>query len=440
MAGDITFRPCVEFGNLLLRLRQSTDRTINYIPSRLLGPVSLEYTRLLANVTSSPHDIEMHALLQLFPKCVLRKVSGGSKMKQAQWTRQLLATWLAGDDGKRQLIYQMLTLPEAQVGTVARDQKEVNLRRCKHMVRCNRLSSAARALTSSGVAPISSAVLDTLMEKHPGRAMALECPLPAPHYITVDFKDVVRALHTFAKGSACGRDGLRADYLVSMYTVKNHEAKAKFASYLTKLVNLLLSGGMPKDLAPFVASAPITALSKPDGGIRPIAVGEVIRRLVSKVAVDGVLEEALNILNPLQVGVASKRGLETAIFDLEHVLRTYGDDSSKCALLFDFQNAFNLIDRQVIFDRVRASLPGISKWVEYCYEQEALLFADDHTLMSSCGVQQGDPLGPLLFAIALHPLITKIDEECPELDLNRWYLDDGTVAGPKKRCNNPRIS
>ena len=47
------------------------------------------------------------------------------------------------------------------------------------------------------------------------------------------------------------------------------------------------------------------------------------------------------------------------------------------------------------------------------------------------GVQQGDPLGPLLFSLVLQPLAEKIKREFPTLDLNVWYLDDGCIIGDK---------
>jgi len=40
------------------------------------------------------------------------------------------------------------------------------------------------------------------------------------------------------------------------------------------------------------------------------------------------------------------------------------------------------------------------------------------------GLQQGDPLGPTLFALAIHEVTSKI-----KADINIWYLDDGCIGG-----------
>ena len=67
--------------------------------------------------------------------------------------------------------------------------------------------------------------------------------------------------------------------------------------------------------------------------------------------------------------------------------------------------------------------------MECCYGAQPFLHLGDHTILSCCGVQQSDPLGPLGFALSLHPLVTKIKAQLPGLLINVWYLDDGVLCG-----------
>ena len=67
--------------------------------------------------------------------------------------------------------------------------------------------------------------------------------------------------------------------------------------------------------------------------------------------------------------------------------------------------------------------------MECCYGSQPILRYGSYSISSQCGVQQGDPLGPLGFALALHPIIERIQAEVPGLLANAWYLDDGTLCG-----------
>ena len=53
-------------------------------------------------------------------------------------------------------------------------------------------------------------------------------------------------------------------------------------------------------------------------------------------------------------------------------------------------------------------------------------------------VQQGDPLGPLLFCLVLHKVVKAIAADYPNtsLLLKQWYMDDGVPAGPPLRVSN----
>ena len=95
----------------------------------------------------------------------------------------------------------------------------------------------------------------------------------------------------------------------------------------------------------------------------------------------------------------------------------------------DFSNAFNMVDRTEMLAQVYEKLPGLYRWVLYCYSHPAHLFFGSIILQSMAGVQQGDPLGPLFFPLVLRPLASKIQSEFPHLDLCVFSLDDGVIIG-----------
>ena len=95
----------------------------------------------------------------------------------------------------------------------------------------------------------------------------------------------------------------------------------------------------------------------------------------------------------------------------------------------DFVNAFNSVKRIVLLNECFEKFPHIYKWVHFCYSQHSHLFFGDYIISSQAGVQQGDPLGPLLFCLVLHVLVSKLLNESPGLALNNWYMDDGSLFG-----------
>ena len=82
-----------------------------------------------------------------------------------------------------------------------------------------------------------------------------------------------------------------------------------------------------------------------------------------------------------------------------------------------------------MFWEFRQHVPSLSPWIESCYSGQPNLLLGEHSIRSCCGVQQGDPLGPLGFALVLQPVIERIKEKVAGLSLNAWYLDDGTIVG-----------
>nr|GFA28521.1 hypothetical protein [Tanacetum cinerariifolium] len=88
-------------------------------------------------------------------------------------------------------------------------------------------------------------------------------------------------------------------------------------------------------------------------------------------------------------------GAESILHSVNRVLIEYHNDGSLAMLIVDFSNAFHIVDRSALLHK------------------------------------QGDPLGPLLYALILHLLLHKIKDSC-KLLLHAWYLEDGTVIGDSK--------
>ena len=98
-------------------------------------------------------------------------------------------------------------------------------------------------------------------------------------------------------------------------------------------------------------------------------------------------------------------------------------------LQIDFKNAFNSVKRNNVLEAVAKFLPSVAPFASFCYSQHSHVHFNNIYLMSQLGVQQGDPLGPLLFSLALWPIIKQIETKLRNLVQHNWYLEDGILAG-----------
>ena len=101
---------------------------------------------------------------------------------------------------------------------------------------------------------------------------------------TPDWPQLIRdAIASFPPGSAPGPSGLRPCHLRDCMSRPGQASSLLLA--LTTLVTAAVEGLLPLGLAPlfFWCASNLIPLSKKDGGMRPIAVGDTIHRLIGKV-------------------------------------------------------------------------------------------------------------------------------------------------------------
>ncbi|GKB68758.1 hypothetical protein Tco_0930170 [Tanacetum coccineum] len=232
------------------------------------------------------------------------------------------------------------------------DLGERNIKQCKREICDGHYTAAVRVLSSSssssGVAPCSDATFEDLKTKHPFQ------PAPSLPHIPIDHHPIIASstvvldrIKSFPCGTSCGRDGLRTQHLMDCLSGAAVAVSDELISSITQVVNIFLVGKCPQMLDEYIASAPLTPLVKPGGGICPIAVGTVWRRLVSKVSAIMIGHSLDGYLHGLQFGVGVSGGSEAILHAVNRLLEGYGDDVG-LSMLVDFKNAFNLVDREVM--------------------------------------------------------------------------------------------
>src|SRR5579872_5619563 len=90
----------------------------------------------------------------------------------------------------------------------------------------------------------------------------------------------------------------------------------------------------------------------------------------------------------------------------------------------DFSNAFNSLNRSRMLNEVSKRIPELYKFCYLSYSCPASLKFGEWTIESQEGVQQGDPLGPILFCLTIHPLLSSLSSI-----LTEGFLGDITLSG-----------
>ena len=393
--------------------------TLKHIPKGARARAASSFERRINAVLSKPDDWGAWSRLLSFGACLTSPGRGG---RRRNLTSQVLA---AIDKADLELKVEPAGAGPSRPSPTTRRKATVSAdetaaRRASSKLAEGDIRGAVRSLCSDDTfAPPGPSTRQSLLTKHPPAPTDRRPPPPlSVPAMSVSSDDVSNAIRSFAPGSSGAVDGLRPQHMTDMLGAVTG---GSLLGTLTEFTNLVLGGGVPEGVRPTFFGASLHAFQKKDGGIRPIAVGMSLRRLVAKCANTTALGSCAPMLAPRQLGVGAKGGGEA----LAHAARAYTSNMStdKVFVKLDFTNAFNSVRRDSVLEAVAAHRPDLLPFTLSAYGSSSHLWSGDDIILSSEGVQQGDPLGPLLFCLALHEPLQQV--KCEFLS---GYLDDIGMA------------
>ena len=369
----------------------------------------------------------------ILPSLLLQKPSKNSKSRDhLKKLEERLAQWKNGnilnllEEGK--IIQQKLT-------TGKRRSPEENAKTFAKLMLQGKINAALNLLsteTSGGVLPLSESVIAGLNQKHPAPAPVQDDALlfrpinkiPANFFDSIDEQSITKAAQ-LTKGGA-GPSHLDAKQyrhilLSNKYKSENKRLREQIAKLARKLATTILD---PTTLEALVCCRLVPLDKCP--GIRPIGIGEVLRRIIGKTIGWSLKTDLMESVGPLQAAGGAKGGAEAAI----HAMRTiFEDDNTDAVILVDASNAFNSLNRQVALHNVQRTCPAFATILINTYRNSSrLAVSGGAEIKSQEGSTQGDNLGGHFYNQGTIPLQTLLSVSAPDVS-QVWLADDATGAG-----------
>ena len=161
-------------------------------------------------------------------------------------------------------------------------------------------------------------------------------------------------------------------------------------------------------------------------GVRPIGIGEVMRRITGRIIVDCIRHDRTSLGGKKQLCLGQKCGVEHAIHSLHH---SFDESENEAILLIDAKNSFNVVNRRTASENVKALCPSLHVALQNPYSHPSHLYIAKSTILSQEGTIQCDPLAMAMYGINILPLISRLHNNSLT---QKWYADDGSAVGKLK--------
>ena len=332
--------------------------TLRFIPNKAKPAFACILSAALRAVVAE-NSVESWTKLFMLPKCVLPSSKRRGHHNKPVPIDLLCERWSSGYFTD----LWHLSVQRASFSTTKHHSKDDSTRKVASAISFAQnglYGKACQVLTSSGVAPNNDNTWRLMVSKHPTSACPSVPPMPLVDTKLPSDINIMAILRSFPKLTGAGPSGLRIQHLIDAAEVP---LQTPILHSLRAIVNLLASGNAQIEIATFLAGGNITALNKSTpGDIRPIAVGEVLRRLTSKCLCAAVRAKAASFFEPYQFGVACPSGAEKIAHGLRACIEEHWADDDFGVLKVDMKNAFNVVSRQEILVECAKHFPELLPW------------------------------------------------------------------------------
>ena len=113
-------------------------------------------------------------------------------------------------------------------------------------------------------------------------------------------------------------------------------------------------------------------------GVRPIGVGEVLRRIIGRSFLKCLSNDLKLLGQSDQLCLGQKCGIEHAIHALRHEFET---PQAEAMLLIDAENAFNSLNLKLALKNIEMICPSLINALRNSYESPSLLFVNGKTIL-----------------------------------------------------------
>ena len=435
MSGMVNIRNAVELAYLEIVTWQ---KNVIDVPRGKVGKdFIVEVTRLvkLFNNKTQWEPLAIH-FLNIFVPIMLQKPSRNSKNKDHnRYLAKRLNLWKEG-----KLHELLLECKEIQKRISSSKQKEEsNTKGFTRLMLMGKVKQALKLIDANndiaGVHEINEEIRELLQVKHPQGEPAQEQILVQAEDERVEeviFEEINADRVKNAARNTSGSGGptkVDADIWKHILCSKSYgHLSDQLAEEIAAFGKRLCIDNIQHDYINSFLACRLVPLMKEDNGVRPVGIGEVLRRIIGKCVTQVLREDIQKASGSLQTCAGIESGIEAAIHAMH---KTFNEDWCEAVLLVDADNAFNRLNREAALQNIKVTCPPLHTYLNNSYNTPAKLYMKDGShILSEEGVTQGDNLSMAMYAISIRPLIDSLKESAGTENLRQvWYADDSTGAG-----------